>query len=283
MPLTTDDIAQIKEAFGIAPDSTLKETLGLTEIQKTLVSFEKKLTEVDNKLSEKLLAVETSNRELTLSIQAVKTHNEKTFAELRSADTNLEQKIESKDAQINVLTNRLHQLERRSAHNEQHGRRWNIEIDGIPVSVDDKDLERVVLDILHGIDVELDSYEIEAVHRLPSKTPQVSKPTIVRFVSRKTVDTIWQNKAKLKTLNVSRIAGLDNNSKVFFNPSLCSYYKELAYNCRKLRNEGIISKVKTDDNGIISIVLLTGGVLKVKHHVDLTDKFPDFRNFTFDQ
>ena len=110
MPLTTDDIAQIKEAFGIAPDSTLKETLGLTEIQKTLVSFEKKLTEVDNKLSEKLLAVETSNRELTLSIQAVKTHNEKTFAELRSADTNLEQNIESKDAQINVLTNRLHQL-----------------------------------------------------------------------------------------------------------------------------------------------------------------------------
>ena len=71
MPLTKDDIAQIKEAFGIEPDSNLKETLGLAEIQKTLVSFDKKLTAVDNKLSEKLLAVETTNRELTISIQAI--------------------------------------------------------------------------------------------------------------------------------------------------------------------------------------------------------------------
>ena len=281
MPLTKHDLEQIKEAFGITDNSSLKESLGLNVLHESITSLDNKLTTLDTKFSEKLSAVETSNNNLTVMIQADRVKNEQCFNELKEADEALDARVIEKDEQIKSLTERLNKLERRSSHNEQHGRRWNIEVNGIPNTVEDADLESVVIDILFNIGVECERSDLEAVHRLPSKTD--NKPTIFRFANRKFVDQCWENKYKLNTLNLSAIPGLERDRKIYFNPSLCTYYKELSYNCRKLKKEGLISKVKIDDNGNISVVLLNGSTFKVKHHTDLQTKFPDFKEFSFDQ
>ena len=47
--------------------------------------------------------------------------------------------------------------------------------------------------------VDIEEYEIDKVHRLPSK--QSPKPTIIQFMTRKTVERLHANKTKLKDLN----------------------------------------------------------------------------------
>ena len=282
MPLSSDGLLEIQKLFGITSDRTLKDTLGLTAIEQTLTTFNEKLTSIEKTLTDKLTALEKSNTQVLLMIDSDRKKNEKTFNDLREADETLKSQITEKDEQLSTLTSRLSQLERRAAHNEQHGRRWNIEIDGIPNSVSDADLEPIVLDILESIGVHCDSTDIEAAHRLPAKPRTESKPVIVRFCNRKTVDLCWSNKSRLKSIDTFSIRGIEN-AKIFFNPSLCTYYKELAYNCRLLKKEGQITKVKTDDNGVISIVLLSGATMKIKHHLDLKEKFEGFKSFTFDK
>ena len=117
---------------------------------------------------------------------------------------------------------------------QQHSRKWNIEIDGIPASVgDDRNkLEAAALNIFRAIDVQCMPIDIEAIHRLPSKTS--SKATIIRFNNRKTVDDVFVKKKKLKNLTALNLnlSGLDADSTIYIRPSLCSYYKQLQYNGR---------------------------------------------------
>ena len=64
-------------------------------------------------------------------------------------------------------------LEENSNSLEQHGRRNNLEITGIPDDVDDQKLEKKVIEILDKINVNVSSKDVEACHRIgKSKTPQ---------------------------------------------------------------------------------------------------------------
>ena len=121
---------------------------------------------------------------------------------------------------------------------------------------------------------------IEAYHRLPAKKPG-PKPTIVRFASRKTVDIVMKNKIKLKSIaNLPLdLDGLDaENGKI--NPSFCPHYKNLAYNCRQLKNGHQIASVLYEDDATLKIKLLDGSYVKVQHEKDLMDRFPAF-SFSF--
>ena len=155
--------------------------------------------------------------------------------------------------------------------------------DGIPINIGDDrtQLETAVLEILRSINVKCLPEDIEAVHRLPSKS--IIKPTIVRFNHRKTVEDINANKHKLKDLSSLKmnINGLTDESRIYINPSLCKYYKNLQYNCWILKRNGLIREVKTSDEGVIKIKTLNGEHVKVSHESDLVSRFEDFKNFSF--
>ena len=72
---------------------------------------------------------------------------------------------------ITILEERIENMEMKNdiriESNNQYVRRNNIEIAGIPNSVDDNNLEGKVIEILGKIDVKVTSDEIEACHRLP--------------------------------------------------------------------------------------------------------------------
>ena len=142
-------------------------------------------------------------------------------------------------------------------------------------------MELAVLEILRAINVNCLPADIEAVHRLPSKS--AIKPTIVRFNHRKTVDDINANKNKLKditSLNMN-INGLTEDSKIYINPSLSKYFKNLQYNCRVLKRHGLIKGVKTSDDGVIKIKTLNDEFIKISHESDLINRFDQFANFSF--
>ncbi len=203
-----------------------------------------------------------------------------------TANRELRGKLDHASSQIHWQMLRIKELETAVHKGLQHGRGWNVEIEGIPVNVGDEpaQLQAAAIKIFTAINVPVETYEIDTVHRLPSSRNVPSKPTIVRFCSRKTVRLIHENKHKLKDLGQLEIeiAGLGDNSRIFINASQCSYYKMLAFNCRLLKRKGLISGVFTSKDGRLSIKTHDEDFIKISHETDLTQSFPMFREFNFD-
>ena len=117
---------------------------------------------------------------------------------------------------------------------------------------------------------------------MPSQ--RAPKTTIVRFISRKIVRDIHDNKKKLKDINELDLdlPGLNPDSRIFIRASQSPYVKTLAYNCRLLKRSNLIAHIITGKDGRLTIRTLDGDYVKITHEDDLTSKFPDFGRFSFD-
>lgn len=173
---------------------------------------------------------------------------------------------------IAVLEKRVEDAETHSYLLEQYGRRNNVEIEGISDSISDENLESKVIDILAEIDVNVESKDIEACHRIGKSSP---KRSIVRFVNRKVCKSALKNRKKLRSVDANKL-GLPRTSKVFINENLSPYFSKIAFNCRKLKRAGKIMKVYSHE-GIIHIVRTVQEKPKKIYHInDLSNLFPDF-------
>ena len=189
------------------------------------------------------------------------------------------------DEYVKFLSDKVIRLEKDSYSSQQHQRGWNVEIDGVPVNIGDEpaQLEIAAIEIFRGINVEITPDDIDTIHRLPSSRNEEPKPVIIRFRSRKHVRELHDNKSKLKNmsnLNIN-VAGITEQSRVYIRPSLCRYYRNLSYNCRVLKRNGMIDRVSVANDGKISIKTPDGSYLKVAHQTDLMEKFPRFQRFNF--
>ena len=97
---------------------------------------------------------------------------------------------------------------------DHYSRRNNVEISGIPQSVIDNHLQKMVVDIFKAIDVNITTNEIEAFHRLGKK----KKNVIVRVISRKHCLKALRNKKKLKSIDKNAV-GI-SNANLFISENL---------------------------------------------------------------
>ena len=192
--------------------------------------------------------------------------------------------VDEKVEEIGTLKSKIVKLEKALHAGLQHNRKYNLEIDGIPLEVDDDHLEAAAINIIKSIGVPYTSDDIEIIHRLPSKKPNQSKPTIIKFKNRKTVELALKNKSALKDLHSlglkDFIPGINDDTRIFLRASLCPYYSNLAYNCRLLKKHNLIAKALTCDDGSVKIVTFQGNFIKIIHESDLTSKFQNF-DFSF--
>ena len=122
-----------------------------------------------------------------------------------------------------ALKDGLINFERKLIQDNQYDRLENVKLAGIPAEVADDKLEGVVIDIAKSIGVGLNPRDIAACHRMPRK-----KDTIVRFVNRKDVDSLFANASKLKGKDLSSILG-PSHPHVFINPNLCPELKNMRW------------------------------------------------------
>ena len=133
---------------------------------------------------------------------------------------------------VNVkLVERLVVTERKCQANEQYSSRECLEISGIPESVSDNALDDKIQGVLRGIDVEIDTENIEPCHHLKGKVSK--RKVILKLSKRKDGEKIKINKKRLKNIDHKKI-GLSSGTRVFINESLCGYYKLLWSKCKKL-------------------------------------------------
>ena len=82
---------------------------------------------------------------------------------------NLQDKSKRLKTKVNVLENKIIDLEIQNNNVDQYSRRGNVEISRIPQLVSDNQLEKNFIDILNAIDINITINEIEACHRLGKK------------------------------------------------------------------------------------------------------------------
>ena len=197
-------------------------------------------------------------------------------ATLKAENSNLKKRLDDQHAKIVELQkqSRAMQIEYESDINrlDQYSRRSNIEIAGIPDSVDEKDLEEKVLEILKEIDVKVASDEVEACHRLfRPRGVKGPRRTIVRFVNRKKAEKIMLNKKNLKNINKKKL-GLPDN--IYVNYSLCRDYRRIWNNARKLFNDGLISRFWVSNGTVKIAVAPDASPISIFHKSKLEELFP---------
>ena len=114
------------------------------------------------------------------------------------------------------LQNRIVNLEKQQSKSEQYNRCNNDEISEISNELSDQNLEETV--ILKDFGIEVNLLDIQGCHRVPfgRNATNTTKRVMVKLVNRKHSEATLQLK---KDIN--------KKSKVFFNRSLCPYYRFL--------------------------------------------------------
>ena len=170
------------------------------------------------------------------------------------------------------LEDKIVYLEKNQAKAEQHSRRNNVEISGIPNTIPDNDLETTMISICRDFGVEIDSKDIESCHRLPlsRNSRGQDKRVIVKFVNRKHLEALLRYKKQISSKNLNH---LNVPNKVFVSVSLCSYYRYIWGKCKDLQRQGQVNHVFCL-GGVVCIKLSeNGSPIKLYHMNDIPD-FP---------
>ena len=177
---------------------------------------------------------------------------------LREKVSNLDSKVTS----VEINPNKL----------EQYSRRNNIEVSGIPDLVEGNWCEEKIISVFTSIGIDVKSNDIKACCRI-WKSRNSSKKAIVCFNNRKFAKQALYKRKKLKSTDKSTLAVTND---VFIKENLTLVYSRIAYDCRKLKRQNLISKTYTTNDMVhlISNNIKRGKPVKVLHMQTLLNLFP---------
>ena len=161
---------------------------------------------------------------------------------------------------------------------KEYTRRINLEISGIPNNISDEALETRCIQILEVVDISVNNSEIEACYRLLTNRRNKNKPktVIVKFTNCKFVEDAFSknNREKLKSCK-KRELGFAENTELFFNENLSTYFKHLSWLCRVLKRKKLITGSWFRGGKLCYKVSDTSKPVKVMHFSELNYDFPD--------
>ncbi len=148
-------------------------------IQRSTDNLSTRIEEVNNKITEDIVNLTAKqindNQDRKVEIEKIANdisdHKEKVGQDISTLKEELrahENRLQNQEKEIYWKTLRIKELETSVHRGLQHGRGWNLEIEGIPINVGDEpaQLQQAVIRILGAINVPVETYEIDTVHRL---------------------------------------------------------------------------------------------------------------------
>ena len=133
-----------------------------------------------------------------------------------------------------LLTERVVQLERNAVTNAQYHRRELVEVNPVPPSISDEELELNIFKALSLTGHEVKPDDLQACHRLKKK-----ESVIVKLKCRKLKRRVLVNRKNLRNKSED-LRYLKFSGKLFISESMCHENHQLAYKCRQLKNAGKI-------------------------------------------
>lgn len=135
---------------------------------------------------------------------------------------------ENKDLKI-----RVEELEISMDDLQQYTRNKNIQIDGI-IKVKDENLKDIVIAIGEKVNLTIQNNDIDAIHRVPTRSKINPEPIIVQFLSRQMKESIVQ-KVKSTTITTKDLNINGIEKQIYVNDHLTTKKKELMYEARQLK------------------------------------------------
>ena len=154
---------------------------------------------------------------------------------------------------------------------DQYNRKNNLEIQGIPSTVDDEVLEDKVIEIFKCLKIPLAKSDTEDCHRLGKSNP---KNTVVRFVNRKNCYAALSKKLDLQHIDKAKLGFPEAN--LFFNENLTPYNQKLAWKCRELKRAGKIHSTWSTKGVIKLRRTMNERAISIGDEIELSDLYPDF-------
>ena len=158
----------------------------------------------------------------------------------------LMKKVNSLQEQNQDLFDRIYHAEKHINGLSQYTRRENIEISGIPDDISQNELESRVIGILATIDVDVESYNIAACHRLKKLRHQTSANVIVRFTNRKHAVEALKNKKKLMNNPIAAAYG----TQLYISENLCPLHRQMYDYALSLKKKKVIHSLWTHNGNI---------------------------------
>ena len=145
------------------------------------------------------------------------------------------------------------------------------------------DLESTVSDIMKDVDVDINSSDIKACHRIgKSDWRTVSKETIVCSINMKYCKKVLLKRKNFATINTVTNYNFSCNNQILINKSLTKTNKSLAFCGRKLKCSWLIHSCYTKE-GVVHIRNSEHAkAIKVHHINSLYEQFPEFVFFDDD-
>lgn len=171
--------------------------------------------------------------------------------------------------EISVLMSRVSQLEENEDEISQYQRKYNLEIHGVP-ECDDEDLGEIVEEIAKEVKVEVESDDIDIVHRQHSKIKP--RPILVKFKCYDDKKSLYEARWRLR-----RYKGddekLNGAQKIFLNEHLTFERKKLYAQARKRAKQCKLASVQTRDGKIFIKKEKGGTTYKITKQVDFEELF----------
>ncbi|KAL1446425.1 hypothetical protein WDU94_005681 [Cyamophila willieti] len=183
------------------------------------------------------------------------------MSEMQRTINEMKNKQEQMEIENRELKKKVKDLEASNEDLEQYSRIRNLQLDGIP-KANDEDLEEVVKEMGHKVGVTIRNEDIDAIHRIPTRSTTNVEPIVVQFTTRKMRDALLK-KTKETRINTTDIKINGPQKPVFINEHLAPKRKQLLMKAKAKKNEhnfkflwtkgGKIFVRKTEDSRVIPI------------------------------
>ena len=166
-----------------------------------------------------------------------------------------------------LLTERVVQLERNAVTNAQYHRRESVEVNPVPPSISDEELEMNICKALSLTGHEVKPDDLQACHLLKKKDS-----VIVKFKCRKLKRRVLVNRKNLRNKSED-LRQLKFSGKLFISESMCHENHQLAYKCCQLKNAGKIHSTWFWINAVNVKLSERSNPVKIFHIIDIEKLF----------
>jgi len=165
-------------------------------------SIDLRLAAIETKMNNNFVTLTDANAKLKVHIDDSISRIDGEIMTVHNKEDVTEKKFQDLETEYNALTDRFTALERSNYSTQQHSRKYNLEIDGLPLDVTKENLRGAAVSLFNAINVRTTEDDIEVIHRLPANKTSGAKATIVRFHSREVVDDILEKKKHLNPISI---------------------------------------------------------------------------------
>ena len=166
-----------------------------------------------------------------------------------------------------LLTASFVQVERNALTNAQYHGRESVEVNPVPPSISDEELELNICKALSLTGHEVKPDDLQACHRLKKK-----ESVIVKFKCRKLKRRVLVNRKNLRNKS-ENLRQLKFSGKLFISESMCHENHQLAYKCRQLKNAGKIHSTLFWKNVVNVRLSERSNPVKIFHIIDIEKLF----------